>query len=130
MAADVRRDERTERPHLLALRADVFERALHELRADAVALELRLDLRVRHRDRVAVARVADQSRRLAVDRDLVGERVGMIDDVDQTCGMRASSAAVTASRTGASSMRSSTSWKKPRTISRSASWRVSPRLIK
>ena len=35
------------------------------------------------------------------------------------CGMRASRAAPSASRTGASLIRSSTSWKKPRTISRS-----------
>ena len=35
--------------------------------------------------------------------------------------MRASSASASASRTGSSSIRSSTSWKKPRTISRSAS---------
>ena len=35
---------------------------------------------------------------------------------------------MTASRTGSSSIRSSTSWKKPRTISRSASGRFRPRL--
>jgi hypothetical protein len=46
------------------------------------------------------------------------------------CGMRASSADVTASRTGSSSIRSSTSWKKPRTISRSASGRERPRDIR
>src|SRR3954447_10531962 len=45
------------------------------------------------------------------------------------CGMRASSAWASASRTGSSSIRSSTSWKKPRTISRSASWRERPRAI-
>ena len=46
------------------------------------------------------------------------------------CGMRASSAAPSASRTGTSSMRSSTSWKKPRTIRRSASLRGRPRAIR
>ena len=45
-------------------------------------------------------------------------------------GMRASSAAPSASRTGAISTRSSTSWKKPRTISRSASARERPRAIR
>ena len=44
-------------------------------------------------------------------------------------GMRASSAWPSASRTGSSSIRSSTSWKKPRTISRSASARERPRAI-
>jgi hypothetical protein len=44
-------------------------------------------------------------------------------------GMRASSAFPSASRTGSSSMRSSTSWKNPRTISRSASERGRPRAI-
>ncbi len=48
----------------------------------------------------------------------------------QACGMRASSAAPSASRTGSSSMRSSTSWKKPRTIRRSASARERPRAIR
>jgi PAS domain-containing protein len=46
------------------------------------------------------------------------------------CGMRASSAAPSASRTGSSSIRSSTSWKKPRTIIRSASPRERPRAIR
>ena len=45
------------------------------------------------------------------------------------CGMRASSASARASRTGASSIRSRMSWKKPRTISRSASARVRPRAM-
>jgi hypothetical protein len=45
-------------------------------------------------------------------------------------GMRASSASASASRTGSSSIRSSTSWKKPRTISRSASARDRPRAIR
>ena len=49
---------------------------------------------------------------------------------DYACGMRASSAAPSASRTGSSSIRSSTSWKKPRTISRSASARERPRAIR
>src|SRR6185503_5549319 len=48
----------------------------------------------------------------------------------QACGMRASRAAPSASRTGSSSIRSSTSWKNPRTISRSASERGSPRAIR
>ena len=48
----------------------------------------------------------------------------------QACGMRASRAAPSASRTGRSSIRSSTSWKKPRTISRSASERGRPRAIR
>ena len=47
----------------------------------------------------------------------------------QASGIRESSAWATASRTGSSSMRSSTSWKKPRTISRSASERDSPRAM-
>jgi hypothetical protein len=45
-------------------------------------------------------------------------------------GIRASSAAASASRTGASSTRASTSSKKPRTISRSASPRERPRAIR
>ena len=48
----------------------------------------------------------------------------------QAWGMRASRAAPSASRTGWSSIRSSTSWKKPRTISRSASERGRPRAIR
>src|SRR4029079_5030727 len=48
----------------------------------------------------------------------------------QARGMRASRAAPSASRTGSSSIRSSTSWKKPRTMSRSASERGSPRAIR
>ena len=48
----------------------------------------------------------------------------------QACGIRASSAAPSASRTGCSSTRSSTSVKKPRTISRSASARGRPRAIR
>ncbi len=47
----------------------------------------------------------------------------------QAAGMRASSAFATASRTGSSWIRSSMSWKKPRTISRSASPRDSPRAM-
>src|SRR5581483_9983809 len=45
-------------------------------------------------------------------------------------GMRASSASPRATRTGSSSTRSSTSWKKPRTISRSAWARESPRAMR
>ena len=54
----------------------------------------------------------------------------MMPDPRYACGMRASSAAASASRTGSSSTRSSTSWKKPRTIRRSASARVSPRVMR
>ena len=48
----------------------------------------------------------------------------------QPCGIRASRAEASASRTGSSSTRSSTSWKNPRTITRSASARVRPRVIR
>ena len=56
--------------------------------------------------------------------------IAMMPDPRYACGMRASSAAASASRTGSSSTRSSTSWKKPRTISRSASARESPRVMR
>ena len=46
------------------------------------------------------------------------------------CGIRASSASPSVSRTGSSSMRSRMSWKKPRTIRRSASARERPRAIR
>src|SRR5262245_61370048 len=46
------------------------------------------------------------------------------------CGILASSASASASRTGSSSTRSRTSWKKPRTIRRSASARVRPRVMR
>ncbi len=54
----------------------------------------------------------------------------MMPDRCYACGIRASRAAARASRTGSSSTRSSTSWKKPRTIRRSASARVRPRVIR
>ena len=54
----------------------------------------------------------------------------MMPNPSYVCGMRASSAAASASRTDSSSTRSRTSWKKPRTISRSASARDSPRVMR
>jgi hypothetical protein len=60
---------------------------------------------------------------------LTTARVWDLKALETYCGMRASRAAPSASRTGSSSIRSSTSWKKPRTISRSASALVNPRAI-
>ena len=94
MAADEGVDERAERDDPLPAGARVVERAGDERRAEAAALDARIDLGVQERDDVVAALAVDELARVrAADQQLVAALLGAVLDGDVVLGQTADATA-------------------------------------
>ena len=87
MAVDVAADERAQRHDRLAQRPLGVEHALGQRRAEALALEGRIDLGVHEVDPAAAAVVHGEAGELAVEADLVAVLVGDVGDDGRAVGV-------------------------------------------